>query len=66
MKNTPEQTLMKLIEEQQKQIDSMKKAISVLQNRLIKVTQKTERSYHTGRKNTNDINNINNTLQRNR
>ncbi len=58
--------LERLVKEQAKQIDSMKKAMSVLQNRLMAVTKKTERAYHSGIKNTNSINSINNTLHKNR
>jgi len=47
--------LIKRVDEQAKQIDAMKRAMAVLQNRLIQTTQKTERTYHSGRKNTNDI-----------
>lgn len=62
--NKQVEQLEKLVKEQSKQIESMKKAMSVLQNRLIVVTKKAERTYHTGQKNTNNINSINHILQR--
>ncbi len=57
--------LEKLIKEQAKQIDSLKKAIAGLQQRVIGVSKKTDRAYQTGRKNANDINNITSMLRRN-
>ncbi len=57
--------LEKLIKEQAKQIDSLKKAIAGLQQRVIGVSKKTDRTYQTGRKNANDINNITSMLRRN-
>lgn len=57
--------LEKLVKEQAKQIESLKKAIVGMQKRLVQVSQKTDRSYQTGRKNANDINNITGILRRN-
>jgi len=57
--------LEKIIEEQNKQINSLKKAIAGLQQRIIAVAKKTDRAYHSGRKNANDINNITGILKRN-
>ncbi len=57
--------LERIIKEQAKQIESLKKAVSSIQNRLVKVSQKTDRTYQTGRKNTNEINNIAGILRRN-
>lgn len=50
--------LEKIIKEQAKQIDSLKKAMLNLQNRLIQMSKKVNRTYQSARKNTNDINNI--------
>lgn len=58
--------LEKIVKEQAKQLDSLKKAISALQRQLIMVSKKTNRTYENGRRNANDINNINNILRKNR
>lgn len=53
----------KLIKEQANQIESLKKAIILLQRQLMLVSKKTDRTYHTGKKNANDINSIQRTLR---
>jgi len=58
--------LEKIVKEQAKQLDSLKKAINGLQRQLILVGKKTNRAYENGRRNTNDINSINNMLRKNR
>jgi len=55
--------LKKTVKEQNTQIESMKKAISVLQQQLIAVSKKLNRTYESGRRNTNDINTVSRTLQ---
>jgi len=55
----------KIIKDQYKQIDSLKKAILALQNKVILLSQKTNRTYQNSRKNTNDINNIKGILNKN-
>ena len=58
--------LEKIVKEQAKQLDSLKKAINGLQRQLILVGKKTNSAYENGRRNTNDINSINNMLRKNR
>jgi len=58
--------LEKIIKEQAKQLDSLKRAINGLQRQLILVGKKTNRAYESARRNTNDINSINNILRKNR
>lgn len=56
--------LEKHIKEQAKQIENLRKAIVGLQSKLLLVSKKTDRTYQTGRKNANDINNITGILRR--
>lgn len=63
--DTYTERLEKHIKEQAKQIDSLKKGMSGLQNVLIKISKKVDRTYQTARKSANDINNIKDTLRRN-
>lgn len=58
--------LEKTVKEQAKQLDSLRKAINALQRRLIMVGKKTNRAYESARRNTNDINSINNIMRKNR
>jgi len=60
------QKLEKMVKEQAKQIDSMRKAMSILQSRMIMASKKIDRTYHTGRKNVNDINNLAGILKQNK
>jgi len=60
------QKLEKMIKEQAKQLDSMRKAMSILQSRMIMISKKTDRTYQTGRKNVNDINNLAGILKQNK
>lgn len=57
--------LEKLLKDQAKQIDSLKKAVSVMARQLNAVSLKTNRAYESGRKNTNSINSLTDTLRRN-
>ena len=57
--------LEKIIKEQTKQIDSLKKAVAGLQRQLLTLSKKTNRAYENSRKNANDINNITRTIGRN-
>jgi cell division septum initiation protein DivIVA len=57
--------LKKTVKEQQKQIDSLKKAIAGLQQTLMVVSKKVNRTYETGRRNANDINNVTRMIRRN-
>ena len=57
--------LEKIVEEQAKQIDSLKKAVAALQQQLNLLSKKTNRAYENSRKNANDINTITRTIRRN-
>ena len=57
--------LEKTIKEQAKQIESLKKAVAGLQQQLLTLSKKINRTYETGRKNANEINNITGILRRN-
>ena len=57
--------LEKIVKEQAKQIEQLKKVTAGLQKKLMQTAQKTERAYQTGRKNSLDINNINEMMRRN-
>ena len=57
--------LEKIVKEQAKQIESLKKAVSGLQQQLTIMSKKLNRTYETGRKSANDINNITGILRRN-
>ena len=56
--------LEKIIKEQEKQINSLKKAVAILEQRLSVVMKKASRAYEQSRKNSNDINNITTKLRR--
>lgn len=60
------QKLEKLIKEQAKQIDSLKKGMSGLQRATQIMAKKLERTYHTSRKNAGDIMKISGVLGKNR
>jgi len=57
------QKLEKLIKTQDEQIKSLKKAMSGLQIQINLLSKKTDRTYHQGKKNANDINNVSNILR---
>lgn len=56
--------LEKIIKEQAAQIISLKKAMNGLQRQLQLVARKAESVYHTSKRNTMDIDDINKTLRR--
>jgi len=58
--------LEKLVKEQAKQIDSLKKAMSGLQRYAQIMSKKIDRTYHSGRKSTGDIMKLNAILGKNR
>jgi len=60
------QKLEKVVKEQAEQIKSMKKAMTVIQRRLIQVSKQSERTYHSCRKNSNDINSIARVVHKNK
>lgn len=62
---TDTQKLEKIIKEQSKQIESLKKALSGIQRQMTLIGKKTDRTYESSRKNANDINNITGILRRN-
>ena len=57
--------LEKTIKEQAKQIESLKKAVAGLQQQFSLLSKKINRTYETGRKSANEINNIAEMLRRN-
>lgn len=57
--------LEKQLKEQAKQIHSLKKVVSSLQQTIMVLSKKTNRTYETGRKNSNDINSLNRILRNN-
>lgn len=57
--------LEKVIKDQAKQIDSLKRAIVELQRQMNVLSKKTNRTYENGRKNANDINTLTGILRRN-
>ena len=56
--------LERIVNEQEKQIESLRRAIVALQQQLVAVSKKTNRAYESSRRNTNDINTVNRIIRR--
>jgi len=63
--NTDIGKLEKLVKEQAKQIESLKRVVSGLQRQMVTLSKKTNRTYESARKNAGDINTLTGILRRN-
>lgn len=61
-----QKNLEKIVEDQAKMIDDLRKVVATLHRQLVAVSKKTDRAYENCRRNTNDISTINRNIRSNR